>query len=210
MLMEVVGMRFAEPGSPCPLPVCLSASVWCGEGGGSINRNQSISTRPHGCTHARPASCCSSMRMPSTAIHVPSRHLLQYIRQYTDTETDTRHRHQTQTPDTDQTPGAYTAHVPSSAYQGTPYVDAGLLPAACTKAIDYMYSVEPTVSPNPFSSRSTLTRRPRLLCMSVAGHTSWDRRRRGAGGVAFAGSVVGPGGPPLVEFDNEQLHNTKQ
>ncbi|KAK0758614.1 LOW QUALITY PROTEIN: hypothetical protein N5P37_009013 [Trichoderma harzianum] len=78
--MGVVGMRFAEPGSGWGpghslykqgKSGCLSASEWCGEGGGSINQsqsiNQSISTRPHGRTSAHARTRTPSVLQLSTS-----------------------------------------------------------------------------------------------------------------------------------------------
>lgn len=83
----------------------------------------------------------------------------------------------------------------------------GLLLAACTKAIDYMCSVAPTVPRQPLLLLDAHSPVPgSLLHVSCRPHL---------GIAGEEGLVASPSladwpvrvGPPLVEFDNEQLHN---
>jgi hypothetical protein len=151
-------MCFAEPGTPGPFAVCLFVCQRVVRRGWrisqsnysinpSISQSQSISARPHRRTSARPASPACWLQLDGACHPWPSTSQGPY----------TEHGGQTQ--DTQTT--------------DTPCEAVGLLLAACTKAMDYMYSVR-------CSSRSTLTRQSQaLLCMSVAGHILGSQARRG-------------------------------
>lgn len=109
-----------------------------------------------------------------------------------------------------------TIHVPYTEYDvqtqdtqttDTPYEAVGLLLVACTKAIDYMYSVAPTVLRSPLLlARDAHSPAQALLCRSVAGHILGSQARRGWW-RRLRWQTGRSGWTPLVEFDNEQLHN---